>query len=180
MRNTLPAGLFQHYKGRNAWDLPMADNGYVLLTHKYIGIQTVRFYFSLKGLMEGLNKLCLSIYLRPRISKHTWANSIAASRSRSRLKTYNPKPMGDHSHKQWYALTVALSYFHPLHQSKPPVFYPKLSPKVLYFFPHCPKFWKFFTQRPQIGWNLRKKVMSSIFMAFVTERPLFLALHAHV
>ena len=22
MRNTLPAGLLQHYKGRNAWDLP--------------------------------------------------------------------------------------------------------------------------------------------------------------
>ena len=39
----------------------MADNGTVLLTHKHIGTQAVRFYFSLtglKGLMEGLNKLC--------------------------------------------------------------------------------------------------------------------------
>ena len=38
----------------------MADNGTVLLTHKHIGTQAVRFYFSLtgvKGLMEGLNKL---------------------------------------------------------------------------------------------------------------------------
>ena len=40
----------------------------VLLTHKQIGTQAVRFYFSLtgvKGLMEGLNKLCfmsMSIY----------------------------------------------------------------------------------------------------------------------
>ena len=25
-----PAGLLQHYKGRNACDLPMADNGLVL------------------------------------------------------------------------------------------------------------------------------------------------------
>ena len=54
--------FFQHNKGRNAWDLPIADNGTVLLTHKHIGTQAVRFYFSLtgvKGLMEGLNKLCL-------------------------------------------------------------------------------------------------------------------------
>ena len=61
MHKTQPARLFQHNKGCNAWDLPMADNGTVLLTHKHIGTQAVRFYFSLtgvKGLMEGLNKLC--------------------------------------------------------------------------------------------------------------------------
>ena len=61
MHNTQPARLFQHNKSRNARDLPMADNGTVLLTHKHIGTQAVRFYFSLtevKGLMEGLNKLC--------------------------------------------------------------------------------------------------------------------------
>ena len=61
MHNTQPARLLQHNKGSNAWDLPMADNGTVLLTHKHIGTQAVRFYFSLtgiKGLMEGLNKLC--------------------------------------------------------------------------------------------------------------------------
>ena len=37
-----------------------------------------------------------------------------------------------------------------------PCFYQKLSPKVL-FFSHCPEFWKFFTQRTLIGWNLRKR-----------------------
>ena len=61
MHNTQPARLFQHNKGRNAWDLPMAYNGTVLLTHKHIGTQAARFNFSLtgvKGLMEGLNKLC--------------------------------------------------------------------------------------------------------------------------
>ena len=54
MHNTQPA---------NAWDLhvPMADNGTVLLTHKHMGTQAVRFYFltGVKGLMEGQNKLCL-------------------------------------------------------------------------------------------------------------------------
>ena len=50
-------------------------------------------------------------------------------------------------------------------------FYQKLSPKVL-FFSHCPEFWKFFTQRPLIGWNLKKVTqIPPIFMAFVTERP---------
>ena len=43
MHNTQPARLFQHNKGRNARDLPMADNGTVLLTHKQIGTQAVRF-----------------------------------------------------------------------------------------------------------------------------------------
>ena len=75
----------------------------VLLTHKYIGNQTVRFYFSLKGLMEGLNKLCLSIYLRPWISKHAWANSIAASRSRP----------GGHSHWKgvWGCAAIMTPFF---------------------------------------------------------------------
>ena len=70
--------------------------------------------------------------------------------------------------------------FSPLTSVKTPCFYQKLSPKVLYFFHTVQYFGNFFTQRPQIGWNLRKKVMPPIFMAFLTERPLFLALHAHV
>ena len=38
----------------------MADNGTVLLTHKHIGTQAVRLSLTgVKGLMEGLNKLCL-------------------------------------------------------------------------------------------------------------------------
>ena len=64
--------------------------------------------------------------------------------------------------------------------SQNPLFLPKIVSQSPLFFPHCLKFWKFFTQSPKIGWNLIKKVMPPIFMAFVTERPLFLALHAHV
>ena len=45
MPNTLPVGLFQYYNGCNAWDSPMSDYGYVLLTHKHIGTQTVGFCF---------------------------------------------------------------------------------------------------------------------------------------
>ena len=127
--------------------------------------------------MEGLNKLCLSIYLRPWISKHAWANSIAASRSRSKLKTLNPKPMGDQSHKN--NGTRRLSHFWPLiftpYISQKPLFLPKIVSQSPLFFPHCPKFVKLFTQRPQIGWNLRKRYPNApIFMAFVTERlPIF-------
>ena len=84
--------------------------------------------------MEGLNKLCLSIYLRPWISKHAWANSIAASRSRSKLKTQNPKPKGDHSHinngTHWLS---HFFYFHPLHQPKNPVFTKDCLPKSSIF-----------------------------------------------
>ena len=37
----------------------------------------------------------------------------------------------------------------------------------------CPEFWKFFTQRPLIDWNLRKRYPNEAYfvMAFVTERP---------
>ena len=34
MHLTQPARLFKHNKGRNAWDLLMADNGTVLLTQQ--------------------------------------------------------------------------------------------------------------------------------------------------
>ena len=46
--------------------------------------------------------------------------------------------------------------FPPLTSAKNPVFTKNCLPKSS-IFPHCPKFWKFFTQRPQIGWNLRKR-----------------------
>ena len=46
--------------------------------------------------------------------------------------------------------------FSPPTSAPNPCFYQKLSPKVL-FFSHCPEFWKFFTQRPLIGRNLRKR-----------------------
>ena len=66
-----------------------------------------------------------------------------------------------------------------------PIFSPPyISPKPL-FLPNivtqshsvtlskCPEFWKFFTQRPLIGWNLRKRYPNAAYfvMAFVTERP---------
>ena len=77
----------------------MANNGTVLLTHKHIGTQAVRFYFSLtgvKGLMEGLNKL-FYVHVHENPSMHG-LSSISASWSRSKLKTKNTKPMWDHSH----------------------------------------------------------------------------------
>ena len=46
--------------------------------------------------------------------------------------------------------------FSPPTSAQNPCFYQKLSPKVL-FFSHCPEFWKFFSERPLIGWNLRKR-----------------------
>ena len=81
-------------------------------------------------------------------------SSIVASRFRCKLKKLEFQTNG--GSLMWYAPTATplTPYFNPLHQPKSPVFTKKLSPKVL-FFPHCPKFWKLFTQRPQIGWNKR-------------------------
>ena len=133
--------------------------------------------------MEGLNKLkcpCTCDHEYP--SMHG-LSSIVASRFRPQVQAQelkNSKPMG--GSLTWYAPTATPStpYFNPLHQPKNPVFTKKLSPKVL-FFPHYPKFWKLFTQRPQIGWK-KGTQMPPIFMAFVTERPpiFCLALHASV
>ena len=107
-----------------------------------------------------------------------WLSSIVANRFRCKLKNLEFQTNG--GSLTWYAPTATplTPYFNPLHQPKTPVFTKKLTPKVL-FFPHCPKFWKLFTQRPQIS---RKKgtQMPPIFMAFVTERPQFFALHASV
>ena len=183
MRNTLPAGLFQHYEGRSAWDLSMADNGFkVLLTHKHNGIQTLRFYFSLKGLMEGLNKLCLSIYLRPWISKHAWANSIAASRSRSKLKTQNPKPKADHSRINNGTHRLShIFYFHPLHQPKNPVFTKNYLPKSFIFSTRS-KILEIFNSKTPNRLEFEKKVPKCpLFLWLLSlQDPLFFALHAHV
>ena len=65
--------------------------------------------------------------------------------------------------------------FSPPTSAQNPCFCQKLSPKVTVS--HCPEFWKFFTQRPIIGWNLRKRYPNAAYfvMAFVTERhPIFL------
>ena len=107
------------------------------VTHKHNGIQTIRFNFSLKGLMKGLNKLRLyqmSMYLRPWIPKHAWAySSIVASRFRCKLK--NLEFQTNEGSLTWYAPTATplTPYFNPLHQPKTPIFTKKLSPKVLFF-----------------------------------------------
>ena len=96
-----------------------------------------------------------------------WNSPISATWSRSKLKTKNTKPMGGHSHKQWYAPTAThlTLYFHPTTSAQNPCFCQKLSPKVL-FLSHCPEFWKFFTHRPRIGWNLKGTQIPSCFFFF--------------
>ena len=70
------------------------------------------------------------------------------------------------AYKQWYALTAThfTLYFHPLHQPKTPVFAKNCHPKS--YFCHCPEFWKFFTQRPLISWNLQGTQMPPPFFSF--------------
>ena len=73
-------------------------------------------------------------------------------------RTKDTKPMGDHSHIN--------NGTHQLPHIWPFIFTPYISPKPLLLpkivtqspvFSHCTEFWKFFTQRPLIGWNLRKR-----------------------
>ena len=71
--------------------------------------------------------------------------------------------MGDHSHinKGTHRLPHIWP-FNPPTSAKNLCFYQKLSPKVL-FFSHFPEFWIFFTQRPLIGWNLRKRYPNALY-----------------
>ena len=84
--------------------------------------------------------------------------------------------MWDHSHIN--------NDTHRLPHIWPSIFTPYISPKPLFLpkivtqshsvtLSKCPEFWKFFTQRPLIGWNLRKRYPNAAYfvMAFVTERP---------
>ena len=101
--------------------------------------------------MEGLNKLCLC----PR--RPTWdheyqsmhgVSSISASRSRQGPSSRTPNQWGNHSHIN--------NGTHRLpHQPKTHVFTKNCHPKSYFF--HCPEFWKFFSQRTLIDWNLRKR-----------------------
>ena len=94
--------------------------------------------------------------------------------------------MGDHSHinNDTHWLPHILPYiFTPLHQPKTPVFAKNCHPKS--YFCHCPEFWKFFTQRPLIGWNLKGTQMPPPFFSFFYDfchwkTPYFFALHTHV
>ena len=84
--------------------------------------------------------------------------------------------MGDHSHinNGTHAPTVTLSYFHLLHQSKFPVFTKNCLPKSS-IFSTLSKILEIFHSKTPNRLEFEKKVMPPIFMAFVTERPLFLA-----
>ena len=74
-------------------------------------------------------------------------------------------------HTDCHTLTL---YFHPPYISPKPLFLPKIvTQSHSVTLSKCPEFWKFFTQRPLIGWNLRKRYPNAAYfvMAFVTERP---------
>ena len=103
-------------------------------------------------------------------------SSILASWSRSKLKTKNTKPMWDHSHinNDTHQLPHIWPYiFTSLHQPKTPVFAKNCHPKSQCHTVQVSRILEFFTQRPLIGWNLRKRYPNATYfvMAFVTERP---------
>ena len=86
---------------------------------------------------------------------------------------------GSLTYKQWYAPTVTLSYFHPWHQLKPPVFTKNCLPKSS-IFSTLSKMLEIFHSKTPNWLEFEKTSYAPIFMAFVTEGPLFLALHAHI
>ena len=103
------------------------------ITHKHNGIQTVRFNFPLKGLMKGLNKLCLSNVhvletMNTQSSMHGPSSIVAF---RCKLKNLEFQTNG--GSLTWYAPTVTplTPYFNPLHQLKTHVFTKKCSPQNL-------------------------------------------------
>ena len=113
------------------------------------------------------------MYLRPWIFKHAWAKFNLGQLVKVQAQELRtPNQWGSLIYKQWYAPTTTnLTLIFTPTSVQNPCFYQKLSPKVL-FLSHCPEFWEFFTQRPLIGWNLRKRYPNvPYFYAFVTERP---------
>ena len=128
----------------------MADNGTVLLTHKHIGTQAVRLSLTgVKGLMEGLNKLFMSMYLRPWISKHAWAKfnfGQLVKVQAQELRTPNQWGNLSHIHNGTHRLPHIWPFIFTPTSAQNPCFYQKLSPKVLFFFT-LTKIWKFFSQR---------------------------------
>ena len=88
--------------------------------------------------------------------------------------------MWDHSHIN--------NDTHRLPHIWPYIFTPYISPKPLFLpkivtqshsvtLSKCPEFWKFFTQRPLIGWNLRKRYPNAAYfvMACHWKTPYFFA-----
>ena len=84
--------------------------------------------------------------------------------------------MWDHSHinNDTHRLPHIRPYiFTPLHQPQTPVFAKNCHPKSQCHTVQVSRILEFFTQRPLIGWNLRKRYPNAAYfvMAFVTERP---------
>ena len=99
------------------------------------------------------------MYLRPWISKHAWAKFNLGQLVKVQAQELRtPNQWGNHSHisNGTHQLPHIWPFIFTPTSAQNPCFYQKLSPKVL-FFSHCPEFWKFFSQRPLIGWNLRKR-----------------------
>ena len=97
------------------------------------------------------------MYLRPWISKHAWAKfNLGQLVKVQALRT--PNQWGNHSHisNGTHRLPHIWPFVFTPNISPKPLFLPKIVTKVLVF-SHCPEFWKFFSQRPLIGWNLRKR-----------------------
>ena len=88
--------------------------------------------------------------------------------------------MGDHSHinNDTHRLPHIWPYiFTPLHQPQTPVFAKNCHPKS--YFCHTPEFWKFFTQRPLMSWNLRKRYPNAAYFflwPLSLKDPLFFCL----
>ena len=106
---------------------------------------------------------------------------ISASWSRSKLKTKNTKPMGDHSHnKQWYApaATYLTLYFHPPTSAQNPCFLPKivtLSP----IFVTLSRILEIFHSKTLMSWNLRKRYPNAAYLLWLLSLrdPLFFCLY---
>ena len=99
------------------------------ITHKHNGIQTVRFNFSLKELMKGLNKLCLSnVHVLVTMNTQACMGLVQSWPvvSGASSRTYNSKPMGDHSRG-----THQLPHLWPL------ILTPYISPKPLFLPKNC-------------------------------------------
>ena len=100
------------------------------------------------------------MYLRPWISTNARAKfnlgqlvQVQAQELRIPYQTNG----GSLTYKQWYAPTAThLTLYLTPYISPKPMFSPKIVTQSP-IFSHCPEFWKFFTQRPLIGWNLRRR-----------------------
>ena len=151
------------------------------VTHKHNGIQTVRFNFSLKGLMRGLNKLCLSKcpctwdHEYPSMHGLSW---IVASRFRCKLKNLEFQTNG--GSLTWYAPTATplTPYFNPLNQPKTPVFNQKIVTQSPVFSTLSKILETVHSKTPN---RLEKGTQMPLFLWLLSLKdPQFFALHASV